>query len=166
MLTKAKLREQVAAGDYDDVLASGGGLTESEVNALIGAAISAARLAENPIGTILSNTSATNPGTYIGGTWAAWGSGRVPVGVDAAQTEFNTVEKTGGAKTHALTEAQNGPHAHNPILGNGAGTYTTAQIAANLALFGTSVPSSSSGSGSPHNNLQPYITCYMWKRTA
>lgn len=25
---------------------------------------------------------------------------------------------------------------------------------------------SSDGGGQPHNNLQPYITCYMWKRTA
>lgn len=22
------------------------------------------------------------------------------------------------------------------------------------------------GGDKPHNNLQPYITCYMWKRTA
>ncbi|MFR1213621.1 MAG: phage baseplate protein [Acutalibacteraceae bacterium] len=32
------------------------------------------------------------------GTWAAWGGGRTPVGVNTADTSFNTVEKTGGEK--------------------------------------------------------------------
>lgn len=49
------------------------------------------------------------------GTWVAWGAGRVPVGVDTAQTEFNTVEKTGGEKTHTL--ATNEMPRHNHMLG-------------------------------------------------
>ena len=36
----------------------------------------------------------------LGGGWVSWGAGRVPVGVDTTQTEFNTVGKTGGAKKH------------------------------------------------------------------
>ena len=38
----------------------------------------------------------TNPSTYLGGTWVAWGAGKVPVGVDTTDTDFATVEKTGG----------------------------------------------------------------------
>ena len=59
--------------------------------------VKAVLLAANPVGSIVFNVTNTNPNTYIGGTWVAWGSGRVPVGVDAAQPEFNTVEETGGA---------------------------------------------------------------------
>ena len=36
----------------------------------------------------------------------AWGSGRVPVGINTSDSNFNTVEKTGGASTVALTTAQ------------------------------------------------------------
>ena len=58
-----------------------------------------------PVGSIYINAAvATKPGTLLGfGTWAAFGAGRVMVGIDAAQTEFDTLEETGGAKTHTLT---------------------------------------------------------------
>lgn len=68
---------------------------------------------ENPVGHIRMETTNINPGTYLGfGTWTLWGSGRVPVGVNAADTDFATVEKTGGSKTIKLTLAQIPSHAH------------------------------------------------------
>jgi len=72
-----------------------------------------------PVGCIYTSIVATNPGTLFGvGTWAAFGAGRVPVGFDAGQTEFDTVEETGGEKTVALSEAQIASHFHTA-----AGTY-------------------------------------------
>lgn len=54
-----------------------------------------------PVGSIYLSVNSVNPSELFGGTWAAWGTGRVPVGVDASQTEFNAVEKSGGLKrTH------------------------------------------------------------------
>ena len=38
--------------------------------------------------------------------------GRVVVGMDAAQTEFDTLGETGGEKAHALTADENGTHTH------------------------------------------------------
>ena len=70
----------------------------------------------HPVGTIKMTTVNTNPGTYLPGTWVAWGSGRVPVGVDTSQTEFNTVEKTGGEKTHQLTVDEMPSHNHSIFI--------------------------------------------------
>lgn len=126
------------------------------------------------IGDIEINVTGTNPATkYPGTTWVAWGSGRVPVGIDTAQTEFDTVEKTDGAKTHTLTVSQMPAHTHTgkgyALLINkadsggdglgmsfGAGSYNRRYVSTTNSV----------GSGKAHNNLQPYITCYMWKRTA
>jgi len=121
-----------------------------------------------PVGSIYISVNPTNPGTIFGGTWAAWGAGRVPVGVDAGQTEFNTVEKTGGAKTHTLTIAEMPAHTHglNKKLG---GSYVSNN---SDVARGDETPSDSAGQtdsrggGDPHNNLQPYITAHFWKRTA
>lgn len=125
-------------------------------------------LAMHPIGSIYMSTTNTNPGTLFGGTWTAWGSGRVPVGVNTADNDFKTVEKIGGEKTHTLTvdemprhnhdlscvnESQEGQNSYNPpwrYNGN-----WTVQV---FSMY--------TGGDQPHNNLQPYITCYMWKRTA
>lgn len=49
-----------------------------------------------PVGSIYMSVVNTNPASYFGGTWVAWGSGRVPVGINTADANFNTVEKTGG----------------------------------------------------------------------
>ena len=55
------------------------------------------------VGDIIFSTSDENPSTIYGGTWVAWGKGQVPVGVDTSDSDFNTVEKTGGEKEHTLT---------------------------------------------------------------
>lgn len=135
---------------------------------------SAIFLASHPVGSLFETTVSTNPGTLYGGTWAAWGGGRTPVGVNTADTSFNTVEKTGGEKAHTLTvselpsdigtfnlllwenESPSGAfklQRHNP---NRNGVTGTEFGGATISL---------EGGGQAHNNLQPYITCYIWKRT-
>lgn len=119
-----------------------------------------------PIGSIYLSVKSTNPSSLFGGTWVAWGNGRVPVGVDNSDTDFNAVEKTGGEKTHILSVEEIPSHIHsvgtwyNSSTGawgnagaNNEGTYTEGAIATN-----------STGGNQAHNNMQPYITCYMFKR--
>lgn len=129
-----------------------------------------------PVGAIYMSVVNTSPATLFGGTWSAWGSGKVPVGVDTGQTEFNTVEKTGGAKTHTLSVTEMPSHSH-AIQNGGTDVYGFARMSANATTFlqtngsGVRVKEdyttfANTGGGGAHNNLQPYITCYMWKRTA
>lgn len=69
-----------------------------------------------PVGSIFLSTVATDPATLLGyGTWAAFGTGRLLVGLDAGQTEFDTLGKTGGAKTVTLTAAQSGLPQHTHV---------------------------------------------------
>lgn len=216
--------------------------------------------AENPIGHIRMETTNINPATYLGfGTWTLWGSGRVPVGVNTADTDFATVEKTGGSKTIKLTVAQIPSHTHTftgkahghglnshthtysksatvtgshtltkeeipkhyhwavkasiataTLSGNNClGTYATSansdlpyslrgvanatdpttgrtsisgggtghthgitlasansgQASGNTANATATGTNGNTGGNETHNNVQPYITCYMWKRT-
>ena len=84
-----------------------------------------------PIGAIYLSATATNPGTIFGGTWAAFGTGRTLVGIDTAQAEFNTVEKTGGHKnlqshTHTGSSGNAGGHGHTASSGNAGGHGHTA----------------------------------------
>lgn len=142
-------------------------------------------LSTYPVGAIYISVVNTNPGTLFGGTWVAFAVGRTLVGVDTAQAEFDTVEEVGGAKTHTLTLAEI-PNATGTINlhGNENGTH----VFSTGGVFGTSTyiggkyqaghaPTAGSesrgpilfdlgGGGGAHNNLQPYITVYMFKRTA
>ena len=139
--------------------------------AFVQAAITAALLAMHPVGSIRMQTVSTNPGTFLGGTWVAWGTGRVPVGIDAGQTEFDTVEETGGAKTHTLTTAEMPAHTHTSFThvadtGTGAIALQRDDVAPADASYHSSGITNSTGGDGAHNNLQPYIVCYMFKRTA
>lgn len=80
--------------------------------------------------------------------------GRVVVGLDATQTEFDTLEETGGAKTHTLTTAEMPAHTHtyNDHVG---GTRDAGAVAATIGP--TAATTGSTGGGGAHNNLQPYI---------
>ena len=124
-----------------------------------------------PVGSIYFSVNNTNPSTLFGGTWVSWGAGRVPVSVASSGT-FNTVEKTGGDETHTLTVDELANHRHAGLTVPGAtiywnngkeGTMTNGGISQGTGL---TVSTAYTGSNTPHNNLQPYITCYMWKRTA
>lgn len=118
------------------------------------------------VGDIIFSTSDENPSTIYGGTWVAWGKGQVPVGVDTSDSDFNTVEKTGGEKEHTLTVDEMPSHKHDfgqqfATTSNLSGAYGYYMIA------GTQTDViKNTGGNQPHNNLQPYITCYMWKRIA
>lgn len=118
-----------------------------------------------PIGSILMSVKNTNPSNYLGGTWVAWGSGRVAVGVNTSDSSFSTVEKTGGEKSVVLGEN------HLPMgvstdfwrpSGESGAAYENGDPT--WAIAGATHTGRSHSQA--HNNLQPYITCYMWKRTA
>lgn len=143
-----------------------------------------------PVGSIYTNaTNNINPATLLGfGTWTAFGAGRVPVGFDASNSNFNASEKTGGSAnaivvshTHTATVTDPG-HDHNlkggfgsvPDFLGGSGKDYGAGIGSDLgssyrvasATTGITVANSTTGSSGTNANLQPYITVYMWKRTA
>ena len=127
-----------------------------------------------PVGSIYMSVNPTNPSELFPQTaWMEWGKGRVPVGVDTSQTEFNKAEKTGGSKTVTLTVDQMPRHTHNVPKPEWYGV--TSEPDTGFGLLRTKNPnkdgsdgfvSASAGGGKAHSNLQPYITCYMWVRTA
>jgi len=140
-----------------------------------------------PVGSIYTNASvSTNPGTLLGfGTWTAFGAGRVMVGFDAGNALFDTAEETGGSAdaitvshTHTATSTDSG-HTHeqdgsigsafqysagggNP--GVGIPSQTNVNVSTSTANITTTIDSA--GSSGTNANYQPYITVYMWKRTA
>ena len=126
-----------------------------------------------PVGSIYINaTVATNPATLLGvGTWVAYGEGRVPVGKAGSGT-FDTLGATGGAETHTLTLNEIPSHNHNNgsyqylLLSNGSATIADTDSTSGEPNLASQGAIAAAGGGAAHNNLQPYITVYMWKRTA
>jgi hypothetical protein len=143
-----------------------------------------------PVGTIYTAVVSTNPGTLLGfGTWTAFGTGRVLVGIDTSDAGLATAEQTGGSKnainvshTHTATSTVTDPtHSHAASSGNfltetGSGSYAYGGTGANISVVtntatastGITVATTNSteGSSGTNANMQPYIVVYMWKRTA
>ena len=126
-----------------------------------------------PVGSIYMNCSnSTNPATLLGfGTWSAFSEGRVLIGIDSSDSDFDGAEETGGSKTHTLTEAQLPSHRHTigsndstAGFGGAAGNQEFVQDAG--SGIGTPCNTSFTGSGDAHTIVQSYIVVYMWKRTA
>jgi len=129
-----------------------------------------------PVGSIYTSTVSTNPATVFGiGTWTAFGAGRVPVGIATTGTFAVAAETLGGVETVTLTAAQSGVPAHtHPTTVYKAGysnshdfAYFSAAARTTEGTFTVDTGSNSAATASTaHTNLQPYITVYMWKRTA
>ena len=122
-----------------------------------------------PVGSIYINAAvATNPATLLGfGTWVAFGAGRVMVGINAADSDFDTVEETGGAKTHTLTIAEMPSHTHTSSkLGRDSTLGGYLDQASNNSESSASDILNNTGGGDAHNIMNPYIVVYIWKRTA
>lgn len=155
--------------------------------------VQAALAALYPVGSIYTNaTNSTNPGTLLGfGTWVAFGAGRVMVGFDSGNALFDTAEETGGSAdaivvshTHTATSTVTDPgHFHNGPTGDEFKSYGDSGVVANgpsglrttdtigrteTKTTGITVATTNSttGSSGTNANYQPYITVYMWKRTA
>ena len=90
-----------------------------------------------PVGSIYISVTSTNPSSFFGGTWTAFGTGKTLVGIDTSDTNFDTVEKTGGAATvtlgvteipsHTHTIGSSGAH-HHASQGRTEGSGTGANI--------------------------------------
>ena len=187
--TKADLASPTFTGS--PVLPTGTtGVTQSSGNSSTALAttafVQAAIALLYPVGSIYTNaTSSTNPATLLGfGTWTAFGAGRVMVGFNASNALFDTAEETGGSAdaitvshTHTATSTVTDPtHNHSYTqpspgsyvqningTGQGAVAGTTGSASTGISVA-TSI--STTGSSGTNANYQPYITVYMWKRTA
>jgi len=146
-----------------------------KIDALVGVVLPYAG-ATAPTGFLLADGSAVSRTTYadlfavIADTYGVGDgsttfnlpnlNGRVAVG-KSTDTEFDTLGKTGGEKTHALTQQELAAHTHSIQAYKYTGSGSTPQgIEAVTSTSGTSYVDStgSIGSDTAHNNLQPYLT--------
>lgn len=142
-----------------------------------------------PVGSIYMSTNALNPTNFFGGTWVAWGAGRVPVGFNGSDGNFNSSEKTGGSKTINISHSHTvNSHKHVGTTGYDENNYysgvqwgsavlpssgfawnskwSAATNPIRLSYTSPESPGTNSQLSGSQSILQPYITCYMWKRTA
>jgi hypothetical protein len=176
-LTAGKLNQMLdaavfssAAVDNTKTTLSGGAIT------IAPNAITTTEIAQSfldtiyPIGSIYTNaTDGTNPGTLLGfGTWTAFGAGRVLVGIDSSDPDFDAAEETGGVKEVTLTAAQSGlpSHSHTLLGGSFDGSSGAEPGNSRASDLGQTGTTGGTNASSAHTNLQPYIVVYMWKRTA
>ena len=123
-----------------------------------------------PVGQIVIKGDNEDYTNWLGFTWERTAVGKVLVGIDSTDTDFNTIGKTGGEKTHTLSVPEMPRHAHyiasnltnNPI----GGIDRTIMYGVPESVEPTNYSSESTGNNQPHNNLQPYQVVAYWKRTA
>jgi hypothetical protein len=137
-------------------------LIASKFNALVENVL----LESYPVGSIYISTNNTNPQTIFGGTWTSFGEGRTLIGVDASDADFSTSQKTGGAKTHKLTKDEMPSHYHSINSASEGQAYSSGTRRNTLTGGTVGSTTRETGGDQPHNNMQPYITVYMWRRTA
>ena len=136
------------------------------------------KLAMNPVGTILTTTNSANPTTYIGGVWERYGKGRTLVSVD--EEDSVSLMKTAGNEGGSTNPLSS--HAHdfngrtsgeiivagstnNPdIKFQGAGSGNGLKSAIHSHAF--SGTTTTTGDNTDHNNWQPFVTVYFWRRMA
>lgn len=142
-----------------------------------------------PVGSIYMSAKEGNPALLFGGTWVAWGAGRVPVGFNGSDGNFNSSEKTGGSKTINISHSHTvNSHKHVGATGYDENNYysgvqwgsavvpssgfrwsanwSTATNPIRLSYTSPESPGTNAQLSGSQSILQPYIVCYMWKRTA
>jgi hypothetical protein len=124
------------------------------------------------VGAIYISTDTTNPHDLFGfGTWEEYAQGRAIIGAGIG-TDSNDVIKSfspgeiGGEYNHTLTVDEMPSHFHyDPTITGQSGIYEVNSGPASYDYNG-SAPTSSTGGSQPHNNLPPYVTVYIWRRTS
>lgn len=139
--------------------------------AAVKAAIAEAKLAAWPVGSIYMSVSSTSPETLFGGTWE-----RISECFLLGASSSYPAGSTGGEFTHKLTQSElpnyslsvtNGSN----VIRSRTGSYADAYVQTQSSGWGIpnweskTVTVASGGSGAAHNNMPPYLSVWIWKRT-
>ena len=107
---------------------------------------------------------------HFGGRWEEYGTGQVLVGRAKGIPEFSDVNKEGGEINHTLTIAEMPRHSHEMKWSNEGAVGSGHGCLIRDSLSGESWPygywTGQDGGGQAHNNLQPYITVFRYRRVA
>ena len=118
-----------------------------------------------PVGSIYLAMNSTNPSTLFGGTWE-----RIKDRFLLACGDTYANGSTGGEATHTLVGEEIPYHDHSVRLtwANDAayGQLFTETTSSHLVVDKEGETTGGYGGNAPHNNMPPYVTCYMWQRTA
>ena len=117
-----------------------------------------------PIGAIYMSVNDIHPSTLFGGTWEQL-KDRFLLGAGSTYSNGDT----GGSATHKLTVNEIPSHSHSTNFNYGTSVGNYENVCLTSDYKGKVVKSdwiSSAGGGQAHNNMPPYLTVYMWKRTA
>ncbi len=186
---ETSLRGAIKTGDLDNYVTkvAGKGLSTNDftnayktvldgltttINDAISTAIVNNNKATHPLHSTKITFNNVNPSTYITGTtWELVAQGKTLVGVDENDTDFNTAGKTGGSKTHTLTVQELAPHVHPQVITNGTGGSVNGRAdyvedGTNMNTYPQGCNTDSTGGGQAFSIMQPYITVYIWERTA
>lgn len=131
-----------------------------------------------PVGAVYITYDNNNPGNFLGGTWERFGQGRTLVGEgtgnDGSTSMSFTSNSTGGEYYHTLLFSEMPAHGHEIGIWGTSGTLKTyawefmtiqgSHYSDNKSHNVNSIHTNASGSGTPHANIQPYVTTYFWKR--
>ena len=125
-----------------------------------------------PVGAIFTTLTAYADSaavvTALGGTtWVSIGAGRVLVGLDSGDTDFDVISETGGAKTgsHTLTTAEIPAHTHTYGRSTTSEAMSIHDISGLRGAADTQTASTGGGGAHTHPIVQPYLVVYFWKRT-
>lgn len=120
-----------------------------------------------PVGSIYMSVNSTNPTNLFGGTWEQI-QGKFLFGMDSSYPAGST----GGEITHTLTIDEMPKHNHTIYYPNAGGPYGNANICypedsgTNMTWCAEMCKTAPTGGGAAHNNMPPYLSVYIWKRTA
>lgn len=123
-----------------------------------------------PVGSIYMSVNESDPSTLFGGTWE-----QIKDTFLLSAGDIYEVGATGGEATHTLTVEEMPKHTHGAKIYESKGVTASENYSFNTsanwwndvyANNGRLLEILSNGSSEPHNNMPPYLTVYMWKRTA
>lgn len=119
-----------------------------------------------PVGSVYISVNDNDPSVLFGGTWV-----RIKDTFLLASGDTYENGSTGGEAAHTLNLSEIPSHYHDVGMSYDsvkAGTGTTKQFLVltegQLSPYGYCTDYT--GGGNAHNNMPPYLTVYMWRRTA
>lgn len=118
-----------------------------------------------PVGSIYMSVNSASPATLFGGTWE-----RIKDQFLLAAGDKYAAGKTGGEATHTLTENEIPAHRHSIWFPNAGGEQSAAigypEAGSKNTWYAEASKTAGAGGGAAHNNMPPYLSVYVWQRTA